>query len=186
MNIFLYKHNTNNKDYLIIGSVTDKSHFSLVLFFEEVKEKGDPRTKFDYIGEISATVLQTPNFFLDALMLFENYLAFTNHKTLYILDVNNFIAAPVWFNPIQIRSVDLAEMLAEFSQNLYTEITNITEILMVDRCLGHITVYIHTQYSGTLMLEVNKDPFINNVWLNTPMRLNTTSLTGLHYIRKTF
>ena len=129
----MYHHNANNKDYLIIGSVTDKSHFSLVLFFEEVKGRQDHRVSFEYIGEISATVLQTPKFCLDALMLYENYLAFSNHKILYLLDVNLFIAAPTWFNPIQIRSVDLAEMLAEFSQNLYTEITNITEILMVDR-----------------------------------------------------
>ena len=164
IDIFLYRRVLYNPEtYLIIGSISHESHFSLIMFFKEVT-KTKFYSKYQYIGEISATLLQQPVFWLSSLAMYNSFLVFSSKSTLFLLDVDNFIAAPIWFNPIQIRSFDLNPIILEFSSSLYNDINLITEIKLVDRCQSYMSIYIITRYSGILMIEINKPSFQDQKW----------------------
>ena len=103
-----------------------------------------------------------------------NFLTFTSKNTLFLLDVNSFIASPTWFNPVQIRNFDLNPIMKEFSGNLYSKISTVTKLMLVDRWMDYMSVYIVTRFSGVLMIEINKPSFANQKWLNAPLRLNSS------------
>ena len=58
VDIFLWIHPDTEIEYLIIGTVSHTSNFSLIFFFEENFEKTCPYKTFDYISWILATTLQ--------------------------------------------------------------------------------------------------------------------------------
>jgi hypothetical protein len=138
--------------------------------FEQVSQSNNTLKHFQYIGELSATILQSPSFCLSSLAMFENYLVFTSIGIIYLLDINTFIAAPTWINPMQIRSQNLSEIIYEYSNGMYANIGDITEIIFEDRCMQSIILSVHTRFMGTLMFKINKYPFRNNIWMNTPIK----------------
>lgn len=171
LDYFMYSTgNETKKDYFIIGSYSIQSHYSLIRFFEDVSCP-DCRPDFRYIGEISASTLDSPKFCLDSLTMFSHFLIFTNHTSLFVLDMEDYIDSPQWFTPKQVREVSIDDLLRQYSGNMYKEAINITDIHIEETCLEHLTMYIFTQKYGILMLEINKISFYSERWHKDHIRV---------------
>lgn len=175
LDYFVYSNTKkNSSDYLIVASVTSVSRYSLIRFFEDKSWKPWKRD-FQYVGEISSTTLDSPRFCLDSVTIFSRFLVFSNHSSLFVLDLNDYIESPRWFTPTMVREVSLDKLMEQYSGGLYSEVMNVTHIHIEDTCLEHVTLYIFTKDNGILMLNVFKEPFKNELWKNTQVLSQLTN-----------
>lgn len=167
LDYFVYSNkNKKSNDYLIVASVTSVSRYSLIRFFEDNSWETCPRD-FQYVGEISSTTLDSPRFWLDSVTIFSNFLIFSNHSSIFVLDLNDYIQSSKWFTPTMVREASLDMLMELYSNKMYSKVMNVTHIHVEDTCLEHITLYIFTKDNGILMLNVFKEPFSNHMWKNT-------------------
>lgn len=158
----------DSPDYLIIGSLSSNSHYSLIRFFKDVS-KTELFSNFRYVSEISASTLSSTRFTLDAMELFGSFLIFSNQTSLFLLDIEDYIDQPQWFTPKQVRVLCLNRLIENLSGGMNTEIDNIIDIHIEETCQEHLSVYIFTRWFGIIMLEVNKLSFYSNKWKTDPI-----------------
>lgn len=173
VNIVMYENiNRNICKTLIIGTVSESSGYSLILAFKNYVSSLE-WPMFQFVGRISATVLGENTFHLDAMTLFSKYLIFSTTNMLYVTNVEQFIESPDYFSPIQIKSIELDTLITNYSQSLYKHTSEISDILVLDHCAFYVSVFIHTKYYGTIMLEVVKDAFMYDEWKDSPTTIDS-------------
>ena len=178
INYFVYRSSKSVSSHFVVGSVSKTSHFSLIRFFKEVPGKNE-KTEFTYNSELSATSLDTLKFCLDSLTRFDHFLVFTNHNSMYIIDLDEYLDRPQYFTPKQLRELHLDILINRYSNEQYTKTENITAIHIQETCQEHLSVYIFTKYNGILMLEVNKASFYSERWKNDDMLSSHSSSSTL-------
>ena len=119
---------------------------------------------FKFYSKITATGLGIQKFFLDAMTMFDRYLIFSNEDSLFVTNFEKFIESPQYFSPTQMKSIDLSPFFKYYSGNVFTETDWIPKLLVLDRWITYVSVFIHTRFYGTLMLEVPKAAFEYDDW----------------------
>jgi len=133
LNYFMYTSTRENKtnNYLVIGSVTFGSQFSLIRVFQD-QSTFPGELDYRYIGEISSTTLESPRFCLDSVSMFSHFLIFSNHSALFVLDFEEYVDNPKWFTPKFVREISLDYLIAQYSGGMFEETKNITRIHIED------------------------------------------------------
>ena len=176
LNYFIYQSEDSYYpgNYFIVGSLSRGSHFSLIRFFKDIAGLGSS-PDYQYIGQISASTLDSPRFCLDSLTMFDHFLIFTNHTALFIMNIDEYIDSPRWFTPKQVRIVCLQDLISEYSNGMYKEIDHVADIHIEETCQEHLSVYIFISTYGIMMIEVNKASFYSERWHYDPLKLSGSS-----------
>ena len=108
VDLFIYKSQLRqNKWYLIIGSISKSSMFSIISIFEDYRKEDQGYEKdllmFKFYGKITATVLGIQKFLLDAMAIFDRYMIFSNEDSLFVTNLEKFIESPQYFSPTQMK-----------------------------------------------------------------------------------
>lgn len=106
--------------------------------------------------------------------MYDKFLLFSNLRTLYVINFESFAKSPDWFTPSQVKSIELDPLMNYYSKHLFQETYSIVHINAVDHCMDHISVFIHTEFSGTLMLEIEKAAFYYDEWIYAPVNKEKT------------
>jgi len=129
---------------------------------------------FKYMGRITATKIGASRLYLEALAIFQNFLVFTNQDTLFVTNVDTFIETPAYISPVLFKKLHLNKLINSYSGGVYPKTISIAGLIILDHCLKYVTVFIHTRYYGTILIEVDKDAFYYDEWIDEATVENIT------------